>query len=176
MATTRRRFVQGSVAAATLMAAPAIGRASETPAAAKTLKAVMQGDLRSLDPIWTTANISLSRRPNLRHAVRRRRQRQAAAADGRELRPSDDQLAWTFKLRDGLTSRSSPVTAADCVASIRRWAVRDGAGQHMFLRVKDISAKDDKTFTVALSEPYLSCYHPRLPRQKPGTPVLYIMP
>ena len=51
---------------------------------------------------------------------------------------SDDKLSYTFELRDGLKfSDGSPVTAADCVASLRRWAVRDGAGQHLFARVKD---------------------------------------
>jgi len=36
------------------------------------------------------------------------------------------------------------VTAADCAASIRRWAVRSGTGQLMIPRMKDVSAKDDK--------------------------------
>ena len=58
MRTTRRGFVRGGLATATLIAAPAIGRAQGTPAKNKTLKAVMQGDLRSFDPIWTTANIT----------------------------------------------------------------------------------------------------------------------
>ncbi len=48
------------------------------------------------------------------------------------------------------------VTADDVVASIRRWAARDGGGQHMMQRVKDISKKDDKTFTIALKEPTAS--------------------
>jgi len=174
MATTRRRFVQGSVAAATFMAAPAIGRASETPAAAKTLKAVMQGDLRSLDPIWTTANISSYHGALIYDTLfgvdaNDKPQPQMVESFG----TSDDQLTWTFKLRDGLGFHDgSPVTAADCVASIRRWAVRDGAGQHMFLRVKDIGAKDDKTFAITFSEPYpliLDAF------AKAGTPVLYIM-
>ena len=50
---------------------------------------------------------------------------------------SDDQLTWTFKLRDGLYfTDGTAVTSADCIASMRRWAVRDGAGQHMFARTK----------------------------------------
>ena len=58
MRTTRRSFVQGSLAVTSFVAAPSIGRAQTTPAKAKTFRAVMQGDLRSLDPIWTTANIT----------------------------------------------------------------------------------------------------------------------
>ncbi|MBW0005795.1 MAG: ABC transporter substrate-binding protein [Hyphomicrobiales bacterium] len=134
----------------------------------------MQGDLRSLDPIWTTANISSYHGALIYDTLfgvdaNDKPQPQMVESFG----TSDDQLTWTFKLRDGLGFHDgSPVTAADCVASIRRWAVRDGAGQHMFLRVKDIGAKDDKTFAITFSEPYpliLDAF------AKAGTPVLYIM-
>ena len=60
---------------------------------------------------------------------------------------SDDKLTYTFELRDGLKfSDGAAVTAADCVASVRRWAARDGAGQTMLQRVKDTPVVDDKTF------------------------------
>src|SRR5512138_699444 len=57
MRTTRRRFVQGTLATTALAGAPGIVRA-QGPSRARTIRAVMQGDLRSLDPIWTTANIT----------------------------------------------------------------------------------------------------------------------
>ena len=174
MTTTRRRFVQGSVAAATLVAAPSIGRAQSTPSAAKTLKAVMQGDLRSFDPIWTTANITAYHGALIYDTLfaldaNDKPQPQMVESFG----PSDDQLTWTFKLRDGLKFHDgSPVTSADCIASIRRWAVRDGAGQHMFQRVKDTSAKDDKTFKISLKERYPLILDAL---GKSGTPVLFVM-
>ena len=41
---------------------------------------------------------------------------------------SDDKLTWTFELRDGLKWHDgTPVTSADVMPSIRRWAARDGA-------------------------------------------------
>ncbi len=41
---------------------------------------------------------------------------------------SDDRLAWTFQLRDGLAFHDgAPVTSADCVASLRRWGARDSS-------------------------------------------------
>ena len=49
-------------------------------------------------------------------------------------------------------ARRYAVTAADCVASIRRWAAVDAGGQAIMERVKDISKKDDKTFVIALKE------------------------
>ena len=38
--------------------------------------------------------------------------------------------------------------------SLKRWAARDGAGQHMMLRVAGIEAKGDKGFEIKLKEPY----------------------
>lgn len=46
------------------------------------------------------------------------------------------------------------MTTADVVPSLKRWAARDGGGQHMMLRVRDIAPKDEKTFVIALKEPY----------------------
>ena len=149
MRTTRRRFVQGTLATTALGAAPGIVRAQ--PSRARTIRAVMQGDLRSLDPIWTTANITAYHGAMIYDTL--------FALDG-DMRPqpqmvgkwglSDDKLTYTFELRDGLKfSDGAAVTADDVVASIRRWAVRDGAGQHMMARVKDLSKKNDKTFVIA---------------------------
>jgi peptide/nickel transport system substrate-binding protein len=68
---------------------------------------------------------------------------------------SADGLVWTFVLRDGLTWQDGqPVTAADCVASLRRWAARDTMGQQLFADVADLSAPDAKTIRMALREPY----------------------
>src|ERR1700752_2948697 len=155
MRTTRRKFVQGTLAATALSGTSGIARA-QTPARARTIRAVMQGDLRSLDPIWTTANITAYHGAMIYDTLfaldeQMRPQPQMVSKWGL----SDDKLTYTFDLRDGLKfSDGAAVTADDVVASIRRWAVRDGAGQHMMARVKDLSKKDDKTFTIALKEPY----------------------
>src|SRR6188472_1227359 len=68
---------------------------------------------------------------------------------------SDDKKTYTFTLRSGQKFHDGQdVTSADAVASIRRWAVRDGAAQHMFRRVADTPIKDEKTFQIVLKEPY----------------------
>ena len=42
---------------------------------------------------------------------------------------SDDRLTWRFTLRPGLRWHDGPpVTAEDCVLSIRRWSARDAMG------------------------------------------------
>jgi peptide/nickel transport system substrate-binding protein len=68
---------------------------------------------------------------------------------------SDDKKVYTFQLRDGLGWHDgTPVTAADCAASLRRWGAADTGGQAMMARVRDIAAKDDKTIVVSLNEPF----------------------
>ncbi|MGH7153928.1 MAG: ABC transporter substrate-binding protein, partial [Acetobacteraceae bacterium] len=107
-------------------------------------------------PIWTTANITAYYGTMVYDML--------FAIDG-QLRPqpqmvgkhslSDDKLTYTFELRDGLGWQDgTPVTAADCVASLHRWMARNGGGQVMQQFLKDISAKDDKTFVIALKEPF----------------------
>ncbi|HVL71057.1 MAG TPA: ABC transporter substrate-binding protein [Beijerinckiaceae bacterium] len=174
MKTTRRTFLQTTAAAAALTSTPGLLRAQSGPPRQRTLRAVMHGDLRVFDPIWTTANISAYHGAMIYDTL--------FALDG-NMQPqpqmvgkhgvSDDKLTYTFELRDGLRfSDGSPVTADDVVASIRRWAARDGAGQHMMARVRDISKKDDKTFVIALREPYGLVVDVMA---KTSTPLLYIM-
>ena len=156
MRTTRRTFLSGTAASAALLASPAVRRARAQAASGGTVRAVMHGDLRSFDPIWTTANITSYHGAMIYDTL---------FAYDANFRPqpqmvgdwslSDDKTLYTFSLRDGLTfSDGSPVTAADCVASVNRWSKRDGAAQHMFLRVKEMKATDDKTFTIEMLEPY----------------------
>lgn len=169
---TRRTFVHGSAAvAAGSLILPRRLRAQDQ---GNTLRAVMHGDLRAFDPIWTTANITAYHGAMIYDtlfALDESMKPQPQMVDKWEV--SDDRLTYTFQLRDGLGfSDGSPVTARDVTASIRRWAARDGAGQHMMKRVKDIVAKDDKTFAIELSEPYGLVIDVMA---KTSTPLLYIM-
>jgi len=63
---------------------------------------------------------------------------------------SSDGKVWTFKLREGLMWHDgTKVTAADCVASLNRWAVRDGMGQMIRAIQEELVAVDDRTFRMA---------------------------
>ena len=62
---------------------------------------------------------------------------------------SDDKLTYTFTLRDG-----TPVTAEDCVASLKRWGKADGMGQKLMDFTASLDATDAKTITLKLKEPY----------------------
>jgi peptide/nickel transport system substrate-binding protein len=174
MSTTRRSVVKGGLAAAALTAAPGILTAQTTPTKARTLRAVIHGDIGSFDPIWTTANVTSYHAGMVydtlfstdANAVP---QPQMVGKHG----VSDDKKTYTFELRDGLKfTDGSAVKAADCVASIRRWAARDGFGQHLFLRVADAPVVDDKTFQIKLKEPYGMVLDALA---KLGTNVCYIM-
>ncbi|MGH7068220.1 MAG: ABC transporter substrate-binding protein [Acetobacteraceae bacterium] len=155
MTLSRRTVLKGGAAGALAATAPGIYGAR---AASNTnvMNTAMQGDLRSFDPIWTTANITayygamvydrlFSTDANFKP--------QPQMVDKWGL--SEDKRTYTFELRDGLLWQDgTPVTAADCVASIRRWAVRNSGGQMMMEFLKDLSAKDDKTFVLVLKQPF----------------------
>src|SRR6185437_4650207 len=68
---------------------------------------------------------------------------------------SDDRLAYTFTLRDGLKWHDgAPVTAEDCVASIKRWGKNDGMAQKLMDFTASVEAADAKTILLKLKEPY----------------------
>ncbi len=146
----RTGLAAGALAAAR-PGSPAAGAAGPV-----TLRAVMQGDLRVFDPIWTTANITAYYGMmvyDTLFAIDEQFRPQPQMVGKHSL--SDDQLTYTFELRDGLGWQDgTPVTSADCVASLHRWMARNGGGQVMQNFLKDISAKDDKTFVIALKEPF----------------------
>jgi peptide/nickel transport system substrate-binding protein len=153
---TRREILKAATAASALIAAPSLVFAQAAPTRARTLRAVMHGDLAAFDPIWTTANMA-SYHGGLIYdtlfGIDSQYRAQPQMVQSFNL--SDDKKTYTFVLRDGLRfSSGEAVTAKDCVASIRRWAARDGGGQHMFRRVTDTPVVDEKTFRIVLREPY----------------------
>jgi hypothetical protein len=67
---------------------------------------------------------------------------------------SIDKMTYTFTLRDGLFWHDGqPVTAVDCIASIKRWAAKDSTGQKLMSFVFGMEAKGAKPFVMKLKEP-----------------------
>jgi peptide/nickel transport system substrate-binding protein len=87
---------------------------------------------------------------------------------------SPDKLTYTFVLRPGLTWHDGQdVTAADCVASIHRWASRDSMGQTLMKFVATLDAADASTIRLVLREPYGLVLDSLA---KVGAPVPFMMP
>src|SRR4249920_391083 len=123
-------------------------------AAAKTLRVAPHSDLKIVDPIWTTALISVNHGYMIYDtlfALDEKLHVQPQMVDRYEM--SADKLTYTFTLRDGLAWHDgAPVTAEDCIASIKRWAAKDSLGQKVMSFVDTISVGDAKTFTIKLKE------------------------
>ena len=160
-----------SVAAAALMATamPAAGGAETV------LRAVMQSDLKIIDPIWTTAYITRNHGYMIYDTL-------FAMDAGGEIKPqmvdtytiSADKLTYTFKLREGLLWHDgTPVTAEDCVASLIRWSAKDVMGQKLATFVATWAAVDAKTIMLTLKEP-TGLVLPAL--GKPSSMVPFMMP
>ncbi|RTL70211.1 MAG: ABC transporter substrate-binding protein, partial [Hyphomicrobiales bacterium] len=146
------------------------------PARAETvLRAVMHSDLKILDPVWTAANITRNHGYMIYDTL--------FAYDGKgEVQPqmvdryeiSADKKTYTFVLREGLLWHDGqPVTAEDCVASLKRWAVKDAAGQLMMRYTEDLSPVDARTFKLVLKQP-ISIVLPSLAKRS-GLPA-FMMP
>ncbi len=142
-----------AAAALALALAPGAGRSETGP---KALRFIPQADLRSIDPIWTTAYVTR----NFGYLVF-----DTLFSLDKDFKPqpqmvdrwtvSDDRLVYRFTLRDGLKWHDGqPVRAADCVASIERWGKRDTLGQKLMEAVDEIQADDDKTFAIKLKAPF----------------------
>lgn len=153
MSISRRTAIGTGLAFA---AAPNILRAQTRPTPAHTIRAVMHGDVSTYDPIWTTANIAAYHGAMVYDTLFGLDEQYASQPQMvGKFGPSDDKKTWTFQLRDGLRfSDGTPVTTADVLPSIKRWAARSGSGQLLMDRVTGMEAKDEKTFTIGLREPF----------------------
>jgi len=137
------------------LAAVAVLAGTSAAHAQKTLRAVMHSDLKIVDPIWTTAYIARNHGYMIydtlfgtdeRGEIRRQ------MVDTYSVSP--DQLTHTFTLRDGLVWHDGkPVTAEDCIASIKRWAAKDSTGQKLMTFVEGMAASDARTFSIKLKSP-----------------------
>lgn len=149
----RRRTVLAAAAALPAsLAAPRIARANGPI----TVNFVPHADLASIDPVWTTADItrnySLAVFDTL-YGYDAQFNVQPQMVEG--ARTEADGKTWELTLRDELKFHDGePVLARDCVATIKRFAARDPFGQALMKRVAEISAPSDKTIRFRLNKPF----------------------
>ena len=140
-----------------IAAASLCAMAFTTPTAAEiTLRVAIHADLKNTDPIWTTALITENHGYAIYDTL-------FATDENFEIKPqmadgyvvSDDGLTYTISIRDGLVWHDGkPVTAADVVASIKRWGARDVMGQLLTQRIDSLEASNDKTVVLKLTSPW----------------------
>ena len=151
-----QRLPLAALAALTLGAT--LGLASPAGhAQGKTLKVVAHADVKILDPTFTTAYISRNfgyMVYDMPFGLDEKGQPRPQMVD--KYATSKDGKPWTFTLRPNLKfSDGSPVRAADVVASMQRWTGKDSVGRAMTaIAAPEWKAVDDRTFTLALKEPF----------------------
>lgn len=165
----RTTMVGGAALAAASLIRPREARA------AKGLTVVLESEVTILDPHYITATITRTFGLHVFDML-------FAMNEKGEIKPqmveswetSGDKLGWTFVLRDGLKFHDgAPVTAADCVASLKRWAARDALGKMLMAAATSLEATDAKTFKIALKEPFPLMLEVL---GKPNAPLPVIMP
>jgi peptide/nickel transport system substrate-binding protein len=68
---------------------------------------------------------------------------------------SEDGLTYTFTLRPGLEWHDGkPVTAEDCVASLKRWGARDSSGRRLMAATRELRAEGENRFVLQLARPF----------------------
>lgn len=168
--TGRRAILAGGAALATA----GILRPREARAAG-TLDIVLESEVVILDPHVITAAITRTFATHVFDTL-------FAMDDRGQIKPqmveawetSPDRLTWRFRLRDGLAWHDgAPVTAAECVLSLKRWAPRDPLGRMLEAATASLEATDARTFVLTLKEPF-----PLLLQVlgKPNAPLPVMMP
>ena len=124
--------------------------------AAKALTVVLESEVTILDPHVITATITRTfglHVFDMLFAMNEKGEIKPQMVDTYEASP--DQLTWSFVLRDGLKWHDgAAVTAEDCVASLKRWSVRDPLGKMLMADTEVLEAKDPKTIRLVLKQPF----------------------
>ena len=157
MSDISRRKLSVALALSIALSALAVTTAL-TPAQAasgKTLLVKMHSDLRVIDPLFTTAYITRDHGYMVYDTLLATDSNFKVQPQMADWKVSDDKLTYTFTLRDGLKWHDgAPVTAEDCVASLKRWGRMDNMGQKLMDFTASIEAPDTKTIVLKLKEPY----------------------
>jgi peptide/nickel transport system substrate-binding protein len=144
------RLAIATVALAIVVAGPTTGHAQSV------LRLVPQADLKILDTVQTTNNITSNHGYMIYDTLFSLDSKLMPKPQMVEsYTKSADGLNWTFKLRPGLKFHDGqPVTAKDVVASIQRFSKRIPAGVTMMQFAKEVVATGPDTFEIRLNKPF----------------------
>ena len=145
------------------------------PQPPRILRFVPQANLTSLDPIWTTANITRNHAYmvfDTLYGLDAQFTPRPQMAAGHVV--EDDGKRVTIRLRAGLRWHDGErVTAADCVQSLTRWMRRNPSGQQLARQLDELSAADDTTIRFRLKKAFPLLFSALA---SPVNPVAFMMP
>lgn len=128
---------------------------SEESSGGTVLHAAIGGEPDQLDPQSTSSYFSFEVLENVFDTLvetDENLEMQPALAESWDI--SDDQLTWTFHLREGITFHDgSAFTSEDVVYSYRRIIDEELSNAWKFTSITDIQAPDDMTVVISLSQP-----------------------
>jgi len=146
----RRTFITTGLAATALPRRFSIAQSAR----ARTLRFVPQANLTLLDPIFTTALVTVNHGwaiYDLLFSVNKQYDIKPQMAEGYSL--SDDGRTYLIRLREGLQFHNGePVRAQDAAPSLSRWAARETIGQTLWKFVDVCEAQDDRTIRIVLKQ------------------------
>lgn len=153
------RILRGTLLALALLAASATTARAADPL--RTLRVVPSSDLTVLDPMFSTAWISLISGEMIWESLftwDSKLQPQPMMVDTWTAAP--DGLTWRFVLRPGLRFHTGePVTPADVIASTRRWIALDSVGAKVGAVLAGLDADGERTVVFRLKAPYPGLLH-----------------
>ena len=142
------------VAVPTTAPAPAV-KPGEEPKKGGSLKVALLGEPPALDIMFTTATITRnigSQMFETLYANNSKMEPQPFLAEKGEM--SSDAKTWTFTLRKNVQFHNgNEMTAADAVASLKRWGAIGARGKVIFSRLDTIDAKDKYTVVMNFKQP-----------------------
>jgi len=166
---------RGVLAGAAALAFPAALWSRPAAAQARPLTVMLESEVVILDPHVTTAAITRTFAYHvfdMLYGSDAQGQVHPQMAEAHEV--SADGLRWRFTLRPGLRFHDdTPVTAADCVASLSRWAPRDALGRMLLAAGARMTADNERVFSIALNTPFPLMLNVL---GKPNAPLPAIMP
>ena len=139
--------------ASTVVVAAMMAGAAE---AQTTVKLIPQADLKSFDPVWNTAAITLNHAfmvyDNLFGFDSNMQPKPQMVAS---YSASADGLTHKFTLRAGMRYHDgTAVTAKDVIPSLTRWSKKATDGGALMSRVGSMTATGELTFEIVLKEPF----------------------
>src|SRR6202047_3922681 len=147
-----RRSLLRAAAVAPVVSVPGLLRAQSQT----TLRFIPVIDLTFVDPIFSTAQVSRNHGYmvfDTLYGMNSALEVSPQMLSGHVV--SNDDRQWDLTLREGLLWHDGErVLARDCVASIRRWAARDGIGALLMARTDELAAIDDRTIQFRLKQPF----------------------